>query len=129
MARAGRRVSPDCEHCQSTSRGRGLIVNGLERDYLGILVELLQEWDRYTTSRNSVFTGELPISSADVCVGASNRVVHINYGNAEVARKSQVTWTSLCILDVPHRASRCPNPGQLVRGLIEQGPYRTFSLV
>jgi putative sterol carrier protein len=55
---------------------------------LKILVDILQEWDRYTTSRNSVFTGELPVSSTDINIGSSNGVVHINYGTGKVAEKA-----------------------------------------
>jgi hypothetical protein len=56
--------------------------------YLGILVDLLQEWDRYTTSRNSVFTGELPVSSADVGIGVSKGVVYVDYGTGKVAERA-----------------------------------------
>ena len=55
--------------------------------YLGVLVDVLQEWDRYTTSRNSVFTGELPVSSTDVSVGVSEGIACINYGKEEVAKE------------------------------------------
>jgi hypothetical protein len=44
----------------------------LEEDplaYLGILVDCLQEWDRYTVSRESVVAGELPMQGRDVKLG------------------------------------------------------------
>ncbi len=39
--------------------------------YLGILVDILEEWDRYTMKRDSIFTGErhLPVQAIDVRMG------------------------------------------------------------
>jgi hypothetical protein len=49
--------------------------------YLGILVDLLQEWDRYTTSKTSIFSGQLPLSSNDVQIGVTNGLILIDYGD------------------------------------------------
>ena len=42
--------------------------------FLGILVDILEEWDRYTMTRNSVFTGRtnLPIQGHEVALGIGN---------------------------------------------------------
>jgi hypothetical protein len=55
--------------------------------YLGVLVDIMQEWDRYSTSRNSVFTGDLPVSSVDVQLGVVGEVVRIDYGSKSIAKK------------------------------------------
>jgi hypothetical protein len=57
--------------------------------YLGILVDVLQEWDRYTSARNSVFTGKLPVSSNDVKVGVRGAVVLISFKDGEKEKKAK----------------------------------------
>lgn len=34
--------------------------------YLGIMVDIIQEWDRYTVFKDSIITGALPIQGRDV---------------------------------------------------------------
>jgi len=55
--------------------------------YLGILVDLLQEWDRYTIKRASVLQEEiLPLQGKDVKLYIRNGIIRINYGDREHAR-------------------------------------------
>ena len=47
----------------------------LEEDalaYLGILVDSVQDWDRYTVSKDSVIGGMLPLQGSDVLLGIEN---------------------------------------------------------
>lgn len=55
--------------------------------YLGILVDVLQEWDRYTVFRTSIFTGKLPLQGKDVRLGTDNGIVLIDYGSEDRAKK------------------------------------------
>ena len=60
--------------------------------YLGILVDVLEEWDRYSMHRNSVFTGakSLPLQSKDVGlgVGTDGRIIVV-YPDIDIANKVQ----------------------------------------
>jgi len=50
----------------------------LEEDplaYLGILVDCIQEWDRYTTSQESVICGVCPLQGVDVLLSNKNDVI------------------------------------------------------
>jgi hypothetical protein len=63
---------------------------GLKEDplaYLGILVDVLQEWDRYTVFRDSIFTGRLPLQGKDVRLSVYEGRVRIDYGDSGRARK------------------------------------------
>lgn len=87
---------------ENPKRDRRLVVEEDSLTYLGVLVDILQEWDRYTTNRNSVFTGKLPVSSEDVRVWVSGGLVHFDYGDAERADdvrkglgKALVGWEQL----------------------------------
>ena len=55
--------------------------------YLGILVDGIQEWDRYSVSREAVISGALPLQGIDVELGVMNGRVHINYRNADRAER------------------------------------------
>ena len=57
--------------------------------YLGILVDCLQEWDRYTVSHESVIAGKLPLQGADVKLSARSGRVRIAYGDADRAASVQ----------------------------------------
>lgn len=50
--------------------------------YLGILVDCVQEWDRYTVSRESVVGGLLPLQGADVLLGTENGKVRLILGDS-----------------------------------------------
>lgn len=73
--------------------------------YLGILVDVLEEWDRYSMHRNSVFTGvkSLPVQSKDVDLGAeSDGRIIIKYPNVDIANdvrkamnKSLLGWEKI----------------------------------
>jgi hypothetical protein len=45
--------------------------------YLGILVDCVQEWDRYTTSQESVIGGRLPLQGTDVTLCHKDDVIHL----------------------------------------------------
>lgn len=49
--------------------------------YLGILVDCLQEWDRYTVTRESVIGGSLPLQGIDVRLSSKAGKVRIEYGD------------------------------------------------
>ena len=54
----------------------------LEEDpiaYLGILVDILQEWDRYYINRSSIFTGLLPQQGIDINLSSKNNILQIHY--------------------------------------------------
>lgn len=55
--------------------------------YLGILVDILQEWDRYTVSRESSIGGSLPIQGKDVLLGTDNNRIQIDYQNSDIKEK------------------------------------------
>lgn len=55
--------------------------------YLGILVDSIQEWDRYTVSRESIIAGSLPLQGIDVKLSSEKGRVHINYGDSDRASK------------------------------------------
>jgi hypothetical protein len=57
--------------------------------YLGILVDILQEWDRYTVSRSSILSGKLPLQGKDVGLTVIAEKIRIDYrdrGRAEGVR-------------------------------------------
>jgi len=54
--------------------------------FLGILVDCLQEWDRYTVSRETVVAGQLPLQGADVIMDHSNGQVIVDYRDLSVSR-------------------------------------------
>lgn len=73
--------------------------------YLGILVDCLQEWDRYTVSGESVIGGALPLQGVDVELGYDASNITIAYHNSRVAesvRKSLdvalADWESIVII-------------------------------
>lgn len=47
--------------------------------YLGILVDCLQEWDRYNVSHESVIGGTLPLQGVDVELGRSEHSIVVDY--------------------------------------------------
>jgi hypothetical protein len=47
--------------------------------YLGILVDCLQEWDRYTVQRNSIFGGTLPVQGVDVGMEAAGGKIVLSF--------------------------------------------------
>jgi hypothetical protein len=55
--------------------------------YMGILVDCIQEWDRYTVSRESVIAGLLPLQGADVKLSSEGGKIHIDYGDSDRAKK------------------------------------------
>ena len=69
----------------------GLSPLRLEEDpltYLGILVDILQEWDRYTVVRSSML-GSSPIQSIDVTLAAASGRVMIDYHDVQRAGKTR----------------------------------------
>lgn len=76
--------------------------------YLGVLVDILEEWDRYTVSRTSVFTDKLPIEGVNVQLGVSRGVIHIRYPAKGIVDKvtkalrcSLIDWKELVTLSHP----------------------------
>jgi len=55
--------------------------------YLGILVDIIQEWDRYSVAKDSVFNGGLPIQGNDVKLSMDNDKVIIAYNDKGIADK------------------------------------------
>lgn len=55
--------------------------------YLGILVDGIQEWDRYSVSREAVISGTLPLQGVDVKLGVTNGIVSIDYCNPDRAQR------------------------------------------
>jgi hypothetical protein len=58
--------------------------------YLGILVDILQEWDRYAVQRRASIIGSLPLQGIDVKLGISNNIINIDYGEELWARKVKI---------------------------------------
>jgi len=59
---------------------------GVEEDplaYLGILVDILEEWDRYTVTRNSVIVGGIPLQGTDVRLFIDKGRINIQYDDEE----------------------------------------------
>jgi hypothetical protein len=62
----------------------------LEEDplaYLGILVDILQEWDRYSVSRESAVSGQIPLQGVDVKLGKRGKLVSIVVSDKNRAAK------------------------------------------
>lgn len=62
----------------------------LEEDalaYLGILVDILQEWDRYSVTRASVIGGGLPIQAVDVRLSNAEGKIVVAFGDSAVVSK------------------------------------------
>ena len=55
--------------------------------YLGILVDILQEWDRYSLSRDHLLVGPAPLQGRDVEVNSRGRKVRIKFPNKVVRNK------------------------------------------
>lgn len=53
---------------------------------VGILADTLQEWDRYSSHRDSIFTGELPLSSVNVKMRSFDGRCEIDYGRGDLAK-------------------------------------------
>jgi len=47
--------------------------------YLGVLVDCIQEWDRYTVQRHSVFGGSLPVQGRDINLDVSGGRVIVSF--------------------------------------------------
>lgn len=62
--------------------------------YLGILVDCLQEWDRSTTFRESMFSESLPLQGKDVELKIDSGKIVINYNNNEYSEKISKTLNS-----------------------------------
>jgi len=71
--------------CQTTTGPLAIEDDPLA--YLGILVDVMQEWDRYTVSRTSIFTGILPLQGKDVSLCADSGIIHVNYADAKRSKK------------------------------------------
>ena len=55
--------------------------------YLGILVDILEEWDRYSVMRRTFFTDYSPVQSKDIILTANNDKIEIKYDNIERGEK------------------------------------------
>lgn len=55
--------------------------------YLGILVDLIQEWDRYTVDKRSILTGNLPFQGDDVNLSIKNGKIILNYKDKNKSNK------------------------------------------
>lgn len=62
---------------------------GLDEDplaYLGVLVDILQEWDRYSSSRGNLLAGRIPIQGTAVMLGTLDGKIVIKYPGSLNAR-------------------------------------------
>lgn len=66
---------------------RQLLLNDDPLAYLGILVDVLQEWDRPKSARGQFFKGQRPVSSRDCQLGASRGKILVSYGSAAISEK------------------------------------------
>lgn len=55
--------------------------------YLGILVDCIQEWDRYTASRGTLIAGRLPMQGIDVKLGTSSGRVVLEFPSVKAAER------------------------------------------
>ena len=84
----------------------------LEEDplaYLGILVDILEEWDRYTVSRASIFTGKLPLQAKDVMLDTEKGRIRIKYDNLKRANKVREAL-DIALLDWDNIVLVLPSP-------------------
>jgi hypothetical protein len=77
-----------------TSNGRGkygpLAVDEDPLTYLGLLVDTVQEWDRYTVSRASMLGYSRSVQGVDVGLDHRDGKVVINFGRSEAERARKV---------------------------------------
>lgn len=55
--------------------------------YLGILVDILQEWDRYSVNPESIFSGKLPLQGQDITIQQTDSQLIINYHDNKIEKK------------------------------------------
>jgi hypothetical protein len=55
--------------------------------YLGILVDILQVWDRYTVSNDDIFDLKEPIENKDILIDKKNHKVILSYNNIDVVKQ------------------------------------------
>ena len=56
--------------------------------YLGILVDIIQEWDRYNVNPAGIFTRQLPIQGKDVLVKVKDSgIINFIFPNEKIANK------------------------------------------
>lgn len=56
--------------------------------YLGVLVDVIEEWDRYNTTSSSVMTSKLPLQGIDVFIRKRrNTLIEIKFPNSKIAEK------------------------------------------
>jgi hypothetical protein len=73
--------------------------------YLGVLVDCLQEWDRYSVGRRSILGGSLPLQGVEVRLGVDAGKVVVNFGSDRRAEKvgsalsdALLGWEQLVVL-------------------------------
>jgi hypothetical protein len=64
-------VGQDWAHIQVTSKQ--LTITDDPLTYLGVLTDILQEWDRYSVLPESIFFGKLPLQGSDVEIGITGK--------------------------------------------------------
>ena len=85
-----------------------LTINEEPFSYLGILVDILQEWDRFNTTPSSIFTEQLPIQGVDILINKrKDGIIEILYPQEKIVKKIKnvlddtlVDWHK--IIDVKH---------------------------
>lgn len=57
--------------------------------YLGILVDILQEWDRFSVNKNSLFSKKSALQNTDVEIGidSSSGLIKLRYSDPDVLKK------------------------------------------
>lgn len=70
--------------CKKHNEKTGVLKIGINDDplaFLGVLVDALQEWDRYTVLGESAFTDTEPLQSTevDLLFKSNNEPIHLNY--------------------------------------------------
>jgi hypothetical protein len=69
--------------------------------YLGILVDILQEWDRNYVARASPLTGVSPLQGIDVTAEATGDMLRLDFGSERNGKITQELdwalkdWTSI----------------------------------
>ena len=71
-----------------TKKDRRLKVQQDPLAYLGVLVDILQEWDRYTSKRYSIVTHQLPIQAVDMRIATDSNKLSIVFPNKKHANNT-----------------------------------------
>ncbi len=81
--------------------------------YLGILVDILQEWDRYCVQKDTILQGKHSLQASDVDIGSDGKKVKIRFPEKVQAdavkktlRKCLYNWKAIVDIDYKERSDR-----------------------